>query len=195
MFAGVKSISGANSVTSEEPIPVEVYTVSDAPEYVSKGEAVTITPVVVETKEEYFVIPLSHNLQDYTRRLCVEYNVPFELAIAVMDHESSFRADAVSKTNDYGIMQINKVNHSRLIKTLGISDFLSPYDNIHAGVYMLAEVLKAADGDINFAMIMYNCGIGGARAKKAKGITSTHYSESICKLYDYYMNECEVVYE
>lgn len=39
----------------------------------------------------YFDVPLSEGFQDYIRVKCIEYAVPMELVIALIDKESSFR--------------------------------------------------------------------------------------------------------
>ena len=81
----------------------------------------------VEDIKVYYDCPLSHDLQDYIRTLCGNYGVPMSLIIAMIDVESSFRADVISKTNDYGLMQINIINHEWLREEYDITDFLDPY--------------------------------------------------------------------
>lgn len=134
----------------------------------------------------YFDVPLSEELQDYIREKCTEYEVPMELVIALIDKESSFRSDVVSTTNDYGLMQINKCNHQWLSSTLGIRDFLDPMENVLCGIYMLSDHLDDTDGDIELALMMYNCGEGGAKRLWGNGIYSTSYSHSVMTLYASY---------
>lgn len=116
--------------------------------------------------------------QDYLYDLCVKYGVTeyYTLFIAQIYHESTFRTNLISSTNDYGLMQINVCNHSWLRNKLGISDFLDPYENMEAGVYMMSSYLHKY-GDAEKALVCYNRGEGGA-----KGVSSTSYSRGV--LYD-----------
>ena len=158
--------------------------------------AVITTPVptpktVIDTEPVtvYFDIPLSKELQDYIRNLCDEYGVPIELVIAIIDVESTFRADVVSKTNDYGLMQINKCNHEWLTDKLGVTDFLDPYQNINSGVHILLGHLEVTNGDIELALMRYNNGATGAKKLWDKGIYSTAYTQKIMKAYESYKEE------
>lgn len=116
--------------------------------------------------------------QNYLYDLCVQYGITeyYTLLIAQIYHESTFRTNLISSTNDYGLMQINACNHSWLRNKLGISDFLNPYENMQAGVYMMSSYLHKY-GDAEKALVCYNLGEGGA-----KGVSSTSYSRGV--LYD-----------
>lgn len=124
-----------------EPI-VEVATFEEiSTEEVTSEE---ITDVVETTTAEakieniYYDCPLSHDLQDYIRELCNENGIPMSLVIAMIDVESSFNPDAVSSTDDYGLMQINKCNHGWLRKQ-GVTDVLDPYQNVLGGIIILSQ--------------------------------------------------------
>ncbi len=125
--------------------------------------------------KKYYKIALSNNQQDYVRKMCKKYNVSFELVLALMKVESGYKASAKSKTNDYGIMQINKGNHSFLKKKLGVKNFLDFKQNTQAGVYMLSRY-TAKHSDIHKVLMCYNLGEGAAAKKWKKGTCSTSYS-------------------
>lgn len=83
----------------------------------AKVETVTVTETVeVPVYEQgqlpavkdvaYFDVPLSHSLQRYIYEVCADEGIPVTLIIAMIDHESRFNPEAVSTTNDYGLMQI-----------------------------------------------------------------------------------------
>lgn len=114
--------------------------------------------------------------QDYLWEMCEKYGVTehYELFIAQMYHESGFRTDIISGTNDYGLMQINKCNHGWLSKKLGKSNFLDPYTSIEAGVYILSDYLKKY-GDVQTALVCYNMGESAVQ----KGTYSTKYSRGV----------------
>ena len=86
---------------------------------------------------------------------CDKYGVPYALALAVADQESRFDPDAVSGTNDYGLMQINKINFEWL-RERGI-DPLTYEGNIEAGVLILSKAINRY-GDYGLALMAYNCG-------------------------------------
>ena len=132
----------------------------------------------VEDIRVYYDCPLSHDLQDYIRTLCGNYGVPMSLIIAMIEVESSFRADAISKTNDYGLMQINIINHEWLSKEYDITDFLDPYQNVFCGIVMIAEHYNRYC-DVNRAVMAYNLGVTGAKRLWDKSIFRTSYTDKI----------------
>ncbi len=128
-------------------------------------------------KIKYYDIPLDENLQDYIRKECQEANIDMELVLAVIQVESNFDSNVVSETNDYGLMQINKVNHESLQKKLSIYDFLDPYDSVRAGIYMLSK-LDWCENDIQ-RLMCYNMGVSGAKRAWRKGIQETEYTKKV----------------
>lgn len=126
-------------------------------------------------------VPLDHDLQEFIYQQCCQYDIPMELVLAMIEKESSYRADVISKTNDYGLMQINLCNHSWLRKELGIQDFLNPRDNVTAGIYMLNQNLDTY-GDTNKALMAYNMGAAKASRLWNQGIYSSKYSRSVITL-------------
>lgn len=134
-------------------------------------------------------IPLSKDLQVFTYNIAKDYNIPVGLIYAIMDVESDFDANAISETDDYGICQINKINHNMLKDELGLDDMLDPYQNIVACAYIYSNLLNENDGDINLAAMCYNCGSYGASNLWKQGIYSTEYSRKIVDTYnDKYKN-------
>lgn len=119
-------------------------------------------------------IPVEY--QDYVWNLLKEYGHEdqYELVLAMIYHESGYNISLVSKTNDYGLMQINQCNHKWLRETLGITNFLDPYQSIDAGVYMISKLFDKYDAEQ--ALVCYNMGEGGALRK---GITSSKYSRGV----------------
>lgn len=111
------------------------------------------------------------------------------LIIAMIEVESSFRANVISKSDDYGLMQINKINHEIMSEKYGITDFLDPYQNVFCGITIIAEHLEKTDGDIALALMRYNCGATGAKRLWDKGIYSTSYTEKIMTAMEGYDNE------
>lgn len=128
---------------------------------------------------------LSEELQEYTYYLCEAYYIDFEFAMALMYTESSFNTDAISKTGDYGLMQINQCNHESLSSALGISDFTEPYGNIRAGLFILRGLFEKYDDAAKVCMA-YNMGEYGASVLWQQGIYETSYSNKILAKADEY---------
>lgn len=129
---------------------------------------------------------LDEHVQEFTYCLCKGYNLDFALIMAMMNHESSFNPSVISVTNDYGLMQINECNHSWLTETLGVDDFLDPYQNIRAGCFVIRKLFEKYD-DTAMVLMAYNMGENGASNLWKKGIYSTGYSDKITAIqYEYY---------
>lgn len=140
-----------------------------------------VTEVVTEPQQTtYWVeVPLDRELQEVLVRLCDKYSVPVSIALGLMEQESSFRTSVVSKTNDYGLCQINEGNIEWMKEALGVTDILEPEQNIECGLYILGMLYEEYQ-DWNMALMCYNCGENGAyRNYFSKGQYSNSYSTSV----------------
>lgn len=128
----------------------------------------------------YYDIPLSKELQLYTYARCVDYGIAdhYELVLAMMWQESNFTPDTISKTNDYGIMQINVCNHEWLMDVLGTTNFLDVSQNIDAGTYIISKLLLKYE-DEHKALMAYNMGERGASLNWEAGIYTSNYSRGV----------------
>ncbi len=154
-----------------------------AEDTVSQPTEIVTEPVPLPTETEtpitYYDVPLSESLQEYIFFLCDNNNVPVPLVMAIIEKESAFDANAVSRTNDYGLMQINKANHEWLSEEYGVTDFLDPYQNVYCGIELLGDYLHTYEEDVNKALMAYNMGEYGASKLWGKGIMSTSYTDSV----------------
>lgn len=123
-------------------------------------------------------IPLSQELQEYTFSVCIENGVDYEMVLAMIGAESSYRAEVVSKSNDYGLMQINISNHNSLRETLGVDDLLDPKQNILCGVYLLGKLAAKYD-DPHRILMAYNMGEYGAKVYAESGNAESAYSRTV----------------
>ncbi len=144
----------------------------------------TTASSIVESVEPIipvYNINLSKELQEFTYRQCVDYGIEeyYTLILAVMWQESGFVSDVISSTNDYGLMQINIINHESLRQALGVTDFLNAEDNIRCGVYILSNNIKNCGGNIGHALMSYNMGPFGAARLWSQGIHETTYVQAI----------------
>lgn len=180
------SCSTAGVVVGRTTAPVQT-------EYVTETVTKTVTvevPVEVETlptieNVHIYDVPLSDGLQRYIYEICERENVPVSLVFAMIEHESGFNAEVISKTNDYGLMQINKCNHDELEEQFRCADMLNPYQNVFCGIKIIGSYINKY-GDLNKALMAYNMGDYGAEKAWENGIKSTKYSERILKLKENY---------
>lgn len=131
------------------------------PKTAVKKQPVATNPKVSSDDNFYkkgISMPYEHQkyLYDLTKKRGLDY---FE-TLAVIGHESTYRANAKGGSN-YGYFQINSVNHSSLAKKLGtkVAPF-DPYVNINWGTSMLSD-LKQKYGSKDALLSAYNKGEGG----------------------------------
>ncbi len=116
--------------------------------------------------------------QEYLFYLCKGYNLDYSLMMAVIQVESDFDKDLISNTNDYGYMQINKMNHAELTKILGVTDYLDPEQNMRAGCYIFRKLFEKYQQP-NLVLMAYNMGETGAGRLWKQGVYSTDYTEKV----------------
>ncbi len=124
-------------------------------------------------------VSLDDELQEYIFNLSTSYGIDFDFVMALIESESSFQTDVISKTNDYGLMQINKINHAWLKEEIGIKDFTNPYDNVRAGLYILRGLFDRYGDNPHQVLMAYNMGENGAKKLWDKGVYQTPYSINI----------------
>lgn len=168
------------------PVEVETVTVTELVEVPAPS-----TEELPEAAEiSYYDVPLSHSLQDFIYEMCAEEHVPMSLIIAMINHESKFNPEAVSATNDYGLMQINEVNHDRLEEQYQCADMFNPYQNVFCGIKVIGSYIATYE-DYTKALMAYNMGNYGAKKAWANGITSTAYTDLILGLMQEYEREVQ----
>lgn len=151
------------------------------------GKVITDDGVLTVQSSDFVPLEcaLSDDLQEYTYYLCQAYYIDFDFIMALMFAESSFRTDVVSKTNDYGLMQINAINHKELKDKLGITDLTDGYQNIRAGLYILRGLFEKYDDEAKVLMA-YNMGDYGASVLWKRGVYTTSYTNKILAKADEY---------
>lgn len=137
--------------------------------------------VSYESEDTLFVplgVPLDSDVQEFIYYLSKGYNMDFTFVMAIIQQESGYRPDAVSNTDDYGLMQINKVNHGYITDEIGVTNYLDPYENVRAGMFILRKLFEKYETPEKVLMA-YNLGESGAKALWDKGIFETNYSKSV----------------
>jgi len=143
---------------------VFVYTAAaDIYMYVDKRGVVNFTNVPTSGNYKLFVKELparirkSYNTAEYDhliRKAEEQYDVDFFLIKAVIEAESNFDPDAVSKKGAKGLMQIMPGN----FQSLAVQDPFNPAQNIMGGVKYLQELLKRYENKLPLVLAAYNAG-------------------------------------
>ena len=131
-------------------------------------------------------------LDDATQQMILdkseEHGVDFTMTMGVIYTESRFQPDVISSGGDYGLMQINQINHEWLSKELGITDFLDPEQNVTAGLHILSTLSDKYD-DPAQVLMAYNMGERGAKKLWDQGIYTSDYAEKVLQQQELYNAE------
>ena len=113
-----------------------------------------------------------------------KYMVDPALVEAIIEVESSFRPDAVSRSGATGLMQLMPAT----AKDLEVTDRFDPRQNIHGGVKYISQLMKRFDNNLTLAVAAYNAGPGAV--ERAEGIPARaetqRYVEKVMKAYQNY---------
>lgn len=140
--------------------------------------------VSYESEDTLFVplgVPLDSDVQEFIYYLSKGYNMDFTFVMAIIQQESGYQLDAVSNTDDYGLMQINKVNHGYITDEIGVTNYLDPYENVRAGMFILRKLFEKYETPEKVLMA-YSLGESGAKALWDKGVFETNYSKSVQRI-------------
>jgi len=108
------------------------------------------TDIVEIAKEEQYIlradIPLDYDLQLYIHNKCIEKCIDENIVYALIWSESRFQADVISKTGDYGLMQINAKYHFKAMQDkYGIKvkdEMLSTKVNLDYGISLISDLVS-----------------------------------------------------
>ena len=149
-----------SGVLETEPVitasaePMEFYIAWEDP-----FEAEKIDLALVE--QGYFRedVPLSFTEQDYLHTACEESGVPYSLALAVIERETTFRNILGDDGASEGYMQVQRRWHWDRMERLGVTDLMDPFSNFRVGCDFLAELLGKYP--VEEALTAYNSGSPG----------------------------------
>lgn len=112
---------------------------------------------VVEQSHYCDSIPLTYEEQDWLRAACEEFNIPYALALGLIEKETEFRNLIGDDGASAGYMQIQKKWHWNRMERLGVADLMEPSGNFRVGCNFLTE-LYAKYNDWSLVLTVYNRG-------------------------------------
>ena len=104
-------------------------------------------------------IPLPYELQDVLQTACTEFDIPFELMLALIERESQFTWVDGDGGESVGYCQIQPQWWQWMADLIG-SDLYEPAGNLRTGCAVLAYLVERY-GDIEDALTAYNTGSPG----------------------------------
>lgn len=102
-------------------------------------------------------IPLTYKEQDLLLAACEEFDVPYALALGLIEKESRFQNISGDNGASAGYMQIQQKWHWVRMERLGVMDLMEPYGNFRVGCDLLSE-LHGKYGNWDLALTVYNMG-------------------------------------
>lgn len=113
------------------------------------------------------LIPMTEEDQKSLYYICKQNHVPMSYALAIIESESGFRAEAVGSCGEVGVFQIHPVNWERMEdKDIDVHCMTG---NLEAGVLMLREALDMYM-EMDKATMVYKCGAGRAKELIDQGV-------------------------
>lgn len=148
----LKNTAPLSSFLKDDPIANETVIRSFEPE--------TPTPVEeVPMEENRFCddIPLTHEEQEWLQDACEEFDVPYALALGIIEKETNFRNITGDNGASTGYMQIQKRWHQDRMERLDVTDLLDPSGNFRVGCDYLSEIYMKYE-DWSLTLTVYNMG-------------------------------------
>lgn len=119
-------------------------------------------PVIVSSKYRLKGMNQSYTQGDYAdlvKDAANRYRIPQPLIYAVIQVESNFDPNAVSKAGAQGLMQLMPGTAAEM----GITDAFDPAQNVMGGSQYLSKLLAMFKGDRKLALAAYNAGPGNVK--------------------------------
>lgn len=134
--------------------PVQPETSPETPEQTGPSNDTEPDPAEQASNQNGFTpspdVPLSDDLQTVLHEATIEHDIPYCIALGLIQLESSFQTDALNEeTLCYGLCQINPAYWP--------AD-LDPAGNIRQGMYILRYYLNRYDQDMDKALTAYHAG-------------------------------------
>jgi len=114
-----------------------------------------------------------------------KFNVDQQLIKSVILTESAGKANAKSRANAKGLMQLMDSTST----DMGVNNPWDPKDNIYGGTKYLSKLIKDFDGNIDLTLAAYNAGPGNV--KKYNGVPPFKETQNYIKRVNNYLKNLE----
>lgn len=133
------------------------------------------------SKISLFEVSLDYDFQIWLMDLCKQYELQYEIMVAMAETESHFEPEAVGQAGELGMWQIKSSTAKEAEKELGRRlNLFKPEDNAEAAAVLMGKYLKKY-GTVEAALMAYNMGESGARKSWEEGIKSSQYTDIVLK--------------
>lgn len=105
-------------------------------------------------------IPLSYELQMLLYGACLDYEIEYPLALAMIEQETQFKNIKGDGGKAYGYFQVWPKWHKDRMAQLGVSDLMDPEGNFRVALHFMRENLDKY-GSLEDALSFYNTGAPG----------------------------------
>jgi soluble lytic murein transglycosylase-like protein len=118
------------------------------------------TPVIsntheVESEDAVAVEePVYDEYDNIINYYCTQYGVDPQLVRIVIEKESRFNPNAVSRSGAIGLMQLMP----ETAEVLGVDDPYNPWENVMGGVKFLSQLFDMFDGNLELTLAAYHAG-------------------------------------
>ncbi len=141
----------------------------------------TVSPIAMTSLPPLSLLNATGDMDQLINQASKQYNLPAKLIKAVIQHESNFNPNALSKSGASGLMQLMPTT----ARSLGVNDVFDPEQNILAGSKYLKQMLDKYDGNLELGLAAYNA--GSANVDKYGGIPpfkeTANYVQKITQTY------------
>ena len=105
-------------------------------------------------------IPLDYELQAALYGACLDYDIDYALALAMLEQETNFKNIMGDGGKAYGYFQVWPKWHKDRMAELGVTDLMDPESNFRVALHFMRENLDKY-GSLEDALSFYNTGAPG----------------------------------
>jgi soluble lytic murein transglycosylase-like protein len=138
--------------------------------------------------------PPTYSKQEIHRAITVyakRYQLDPTLLRAIIQVESNFRQDAISRRGAVGLMQLMPLTAAKL----EVANIHDPLQNIQGGAKHLRHLLNLYDGDLRLALAAYNAGVRRVKRHVPRIRETKVYIQKVLASYQTYQGHYKVPIE